>query len=274
MPGQTRKSNRTQNSQKKSVVKEVIEDTESEFEEEKENDLEHKIEKAMQKVMSKFKISFKKEFHDQLRDIENSLNFNSDKIDDFLAEMGSIREKQKKLEDENEALKMKVKSMTIAMEDLDQYSRNKNIQIDGVPEEKGENLRELVMDIGKKVDVDLDAKEIDVIHRIPSKNEKNTRSSPIVVQFTTRQLREKILAGVRKSKITTKDLKKTGEERIVYVNEHLTRAKKQIMFEGRKLKFEKGYKFLWSRNGKIMIRKDEQSKVIELQNLEDLRKII
>lgn len=272
MPGNsvTRKSDR--NSQKKGSTRK--QDNDSEFEEEQEDELDLKIEKAMEKVMNKFKISFKKEFQQQLRDIEHSLSYNTDKIEDFLTEMGSFRVKQKQLEEENEELKMKVKSMTVALEDLDQYSRNKNIQIDGVPEEKSENLRELVVELGKLIEVTMEPKEIDAIHRIPTRNEKNAKSPPIVVQFTTRQLREKILTGMRIKKIMTGDLMKTGEQKPVYVNEHLTRTKKNIMFEARKLKFDKGYKFLWSRNGRIMIRKDEQAKVIELQSLDDLKRIV
>lgn len=94
-------------------MKKVVEETESEFEEEQDQEeeaLEKKIEKTMNKVMNKFKTSFKKElqreFQAQLIEIEKSLNFNSEKMDEFLAEIVMINEKQRKLKEENRDLKV------------------------------------------------------------------------------------------------------------------------------------------------------------------------
>uniref|UniRef100_A0A8D8Y1M0 FP protein C-terminal domain-containing protein n=1 Tax=Cacopsylla melanoneura TaxID=428564 RepID=A0A8D8Y1M0_9HEMI len=258
-------------SQRTRANKKVIVKSESEYEEDDEeeegNDLERKIERAMSKVMG----SFKKEINMELREFEKSMNFNSGKIDEFLVEMKELREKQAALEKENYELRRQVKSMAIIIEDLDQYSRNRNIQIDNVPEEQDEDLKEMVINVGKKLDVEIETKEIDAIHRLPTTRKESIK--PIVVQFTTRQVRENIMSK-RKTKITTRDLKMAGEEKIVYINEHLTRNKKSIMFEARKLKNEKGYKFLWTRNGKIFIRKEERSHVIELRCIDDLEKIV
>lgn len=272
MPGGRTKKVEVPKKQKGPTKKVVMEETESEYEEEHDDQLEM-IEKTMEKVMNKFKASFKKEIQVQMREFEKSLDFHGARIDELINKIDDLSEKQKQMEDENQELKMKLKSMTIIVEDLEQYTRNRNLQIDGVPEEKDENLRDLMKEIGKKVEVQFEDKEVDAIHRIPTRNEKNKDCSPIVVQFTTRQLREKILTNAKKTTITTKDLQKSGDEKTVYINEHLTKAKKEIMYEARKLKFQQNYKFLWSRNGKIFIRKGEKTKVIELQSLDDLAKI-
>lgn len=262
-------------SQKKQPIRKKIEETESEDEQEEE-DLEVKIEKSMEKVMNKFKTSFKKElqkeFQGQLREIEKSLNFNSEKMEEILAEMVKVNEKQRKLEAENQELKTKLMTMSTIVEDLEQYTRNRNIQIDGMPEENNEDLRKMMKNIGEKIQVEFEDKEVDAIHRLPTRNESNN-CPPIVVQFTTRQVRDKILTNARKTKLNTKDFGKTVDKPI-FINEHLTKSKKQIMFEARRLKIARGYKFLWTRNGKVLIRKSEQTRVIELRTLDDLVKIV
>lgn len=260
----------TRQSQK--PIKEVISESEFEEEEEEEDDdkLEKKIEKVMKKVMHSFKLSFKKEFKEDMREFEKSLNYNSTKLDEVLEEMRTIKDRQKNLEKENETLRYQLKTVSQVVEDLEQYTRNRNIQIDGITPDDDENLREMMITIGKKIEVDIEDKAIDAIHRIPSQNEKN---SPIIVQFTTRQIREKIMTNIKNTKITTKDLGRKGEERTVFVNEHLTKNKKQLMFEARKLKKTNEYMFLWSKNGKIFIRKGERTPVIELKNFDDLGRI-
>lgn len=70
-----------------------------------------------------------------------------------------------------------MKSISTTVEDLEQYTRNRNLQIDGVPEEKDEDLRKLISDIGEKIHVQIEKKEV-FIHRFPTRNEKNTNCSP------------------------------------------------------------------------------------------------
>lgn len=257
---------------KKSKPKEMAYDSELEEMEqnEEEIDLEEKIEKVMKKVMNNFKTVFKKEWKEELKELKDAMSFNSDKLDEVLDELKEVKEKQKILEAENKTLKAQLKAVHTVVEDLEQYTRNRNIQVDGIPEEKEENLREIMIDIGQKIDVKIENDMMDAIHRIPSQNERN---SPIVVQFTTRQVRDSIMTKVKKTKITTRDLGRQGDEKIVFVNEHLTKKKKQIMFEARKLKKEREYKFLWTKNAKIFIRKAEKTPVIELKDFDDLERI-
>lgn len=158
------------------------------------------------------------------------------------------------------------------MDELEQYTRNKNIQIDGIPPKKDEDLRNIVIDIGKKIEIEINKSDIDAIHRIPTRSTK--MPEPIVVQFMSRQMRESMVQKGKEKKICTNDIGIQGETKQVYINEHLTRKKKHILFEARRLKYEKQYKYLWTRNGKIFIRKEDNSGVINLNTIDDLKKIV
>uniref|UniRef100_A0A8D8YTP8 FP protein C-terminal domain-containing protein n=1 Tax=Cacopsylla melanoneura TaxID=428564 RepID=A0A8D8YTP8_9HEMI len=251
-------------------TKKLVLQSDSEHEEE-DDDLEKKIEKTMKKVMNEFKKDIRKEIKEQFKEVEKSLDFMSNHLDKVLGEMKEIKQCQQKLERENREMKEQMKKMAEENEGLQQYTRIRNIQIDGVPVENDENLEDVMLEIGKKINVNIKKEEIDAIHRIPTRIKKNTE--PIIVQFVTRKLRESVLKNAKANRITTKDLKATWQERPIFINEHLTPQRKQLMYEARKIKEEKGYKFLWTKGGKIFIRKDENSRTIQLYSLEDLDKI-
>lgn len=56
----------------------------------------------------------------------------------------------------------------------------------------------------------------------------------------------------------------------VYINESLTVYRKRVFGAAKDIKKNKGYKYLWLRGGKILIRKDEGSPAILLKTLEDV----
>lgn len=247
---------------KNNVVQEVT--SESEIEEE---EIESKIEKVIKKIM----VEFKKEIRLELKEIEKSLTFNSEKIDDFINEMKEMREKQDTLMKENMELKEKVKTMEHAVEEMEQYSRNRNIQIDGIPIQKDENLEEMVKVISKEIDVEINNGEIDVVHRIPTRSKKHPE--PIIVQFTTRRKRDEMIQKGKEKKINTTTFNLSGPTNDVYINEHLTKQRKQLVYEAKQIKKAKNYKFVWTKGGKVFIRKNETSNIIQLHTLEDLEKI-
>lgn len=227
------------------------------------------------KEMKKMFKEFKNEIRVELRDFQKSLSFNSDKLDDVLKKMetlqnamNSIKAKQKNIEEENKELKKKMRELEIEADERDQYSRNRNVQIDGIPHQKDENLEELVKEIGNKIEVTIDNNDIDVVHRIPTFSKNSVE--PIVVQFVTRKIRDNVIKKAKINKITTKDINMNGPDKAIFINDHLTRKRKDILHEAKKKKIELNFKYVWSKGGKIYMRKDDSSNVIQLRSLEDL----
>uniref|UniRef100_A0A8D8Z9A5 FP protein C-terminal domain-containing protein n=2 Tax=Cacopsylla melanoneura TaxID=428564 RepID=A0A8D8Z9A5_9HEMI len=222
--------------------------------------------------------NFKREIRTELKEFEQCLTFNSEKMEEMMTKMDGIQDslkkitvRQQKLEEKNKELEKTLMKVEQRNEELEQYTRNKNIQLDGIPKLETENLEEIMKEIGKKIEVPIENKDIDVIHRIPTRS--TTAPEPIVVQFLTRKMRDNIVQKAKTSRISTKDLKMNCTERPIFINEHLTPLRKQILFEARKLKTDQNYKFLWVKGCKIFIRKTETSPVIQLNCMEDLKKI-
>lgn len=172
----------------------------------------------------------------------------------------TIREKDNEIEKLREKLNQ-----------VEQYSRNKNIEIHNVPETKGEKIEEIVTKITEKIGVTIKKEDIEACHRIGSRNKDKPK--PIIVQFLSRRIRDQIIDGKQKNSATQDDAIKNGKTERIFVNENLSPENKEILYETKKVAKEKQYKFVWTRNGKILVRENEQGKVIQIKNVKDLQKL-
>lgn len=172
---------------------------------------------------------------------------------------------------ENKALKEKVNKLENRLEDLEQYSRTNALEIHGVPQEANENVIEIVKEVGRALDITIADNMIDACHRLGKR--QNNSSPGIIVKFVRRFDKEEFLRKRRvKRNLNLNHIHRTGESPI-YVNESLSPERRKLLALARAAKREKGYTFLWVRNGKIFLRKKEGTPVIIVTRQEDLSKL-
>lgn len=217
-------------------------------------------------------------YNDRLQMVESKLLIVTDLGDELKRASNTIRE----LRQENSI--------------RDQFSRLNNIEITGMPYAKGENLMSILHNMTVKVGINLAEDDVDYIQRVRTyapANEKpggvsgslvhagdaGTRSAAgrppnIIVRFTRRRRKDELLAAVRARRgLTTADLGFNGSSRNVFFNDHLTPQNKLILKRARELKIKCDYNFLWVRDCRIFVRKDERSKSIRISGDDDLKKI-
>nr|CAH7748148.1 unnamed protein product [Callosobruchus chinensis] len=110
-----------------------------------------------------------RQIREQQVSLVDSVTFCSEKISDFettLLKFDEYVRKTEKLIQENHELKTEVTNLQNRLNSMEQHSRTNNIEIQGVPEKRNENLMEIVKDIGKHVNCDINADKIDYIHRV------------------------------------------------------------------------------------------------------------
>lgn len=166
---------------------------------------------------------------------------------------------------EHETLKSKI-------DELEQYSRSSNIEVVGMPETPQEDLDTVLSVIGKKLGLTITPDLIDAVHRVPTKS--TTQPKPIIVRFRTRKTKEAMINQARKTKLQAKDLGQGLPDTPVYINEHLTPERKQIIYLAGQKKRDLSYKYLWTRGGNIYIKKDDNSHPIKINSRKDLGKIV
>lgn len=172
------------------------------------------------------------------------------------------------LEQENVALKNRVVKLETAMDSADQYSRRNCLTISGIPETENENTDALVMELARAIDVDLDIEQIDRTHRLcrPS-----TRDSPrnkpraIIIKFATYRARQKLY----KARTLTKDRNYRG----VFINEHLTKARSELLYEARRRVKSKQLKSAWSSDGTVLIKFNNET-VARINDKNELPELI
>lgn len=215
----------------------------------------------------------------QMADFKESVEFFSKKIDEYEKKIDgySIQVKELKtsqisLEQENRELKKSLNDYKLQLDNLEQYNRNKNIQIDGIPEVTNEKMSDIVKKLENVSDIPIDfSNDIQAIHRLPTRREKGPK--PIVIQFTNRQTRDAVLRKCKKLRVKSTDFVVDVPEANVYINAHLTPHNKNLLFYAKKLR-EYGWSFIWTVEGKVFVKKSESDRKIHVTSIEQIDKLI
>lgn len=210
----------------------------------------------------------------KLAEFSISIEFNSSVVQDLKKTIIELQSMNKNLEARNEQLttenieiKQEVKELKLAVIELKQYSRRTNLEISNLPETDNENIKEVLARIDDLSSTDI-LENLIVAHRVPSFNKEKPK--PLIIQVKTKLIRDELLKKLKNRKLQASEINSRFPEMPVFVNEHLTPELKQLFYHARKYKKDKEFQFCWSRDGKIFLRKDEASRIIRINSIDDL----
>lgn len=217
----------------------------------------------------------------EMRELKESFNFHTTEFDRFQSEHNELANNSKNLEEENKKLKKTVSDLSQRLNYLEQQARANNIEIQCLPENKQENLFTVVRQLGSVVGCGIKDSDVMNCTRIAKLQTTNARPRSIVVQLASPKIRDQLLASVinynkrnPERKLCSADLGLAGNKTPVYVVEHLSPAHRALHAATRLRAKEKGYKFVWVRNGRIFVRKNVDSEHMLIKNLETVNKIV
>ncbi|XP_075534936.1 uncharacterized protein LOC142570436 [Dermacentor variabilis] len=185
-------------------------------------------------------------------------------------ELTAVKKRSEDNEGECQRLRKSLGDLKKDLVELKQYSRRNNIELKGVPETENENLNDTVQKVAKCLKLDLSASDIDIAHRVPV---KGSGLPNIIMKFNSRCARDKFFKAAKKNRLNTKMIGFEDNDPI-FVNDHLCPENKILLGKTIHLKKEKGWKFAWVSNGKILARKADNSKVVHVTCEDDLSKIV
>lgn len=216
---------------------------------------------------------------DEVNELRESVSFYNQKYEEIKADLDIKTTIIKDLKVDNEMLKTTVTDLSRRLNMVEQNAREANVEINGIPEHKTENLVKTMEQIIKAVNAHNVSVE-DVIHvtRVAKLNRGDERPRTVVAKLRTPRHRDEILAAVTKfnkkqsnDKLSSHHLGIGGARSPIYVSEHLSPVNKAIHAAARIKAKELGYKFTWVRNGRIFIRKDEGSEFLLVRGMESLK---
>lgn len=208
---------------------------------------------------------FNRSFEDHNRKIEEStaaLTNQTAKLEEYFAKMELICS-------ENERLKKKICILEERLDEMEQYSRSNMVEIHGVPTEDNEDILNVVKKVGVALDMNIENSMVDICHRLGKKND--SKGPPgIVVKFVRRMDKEELLRRRRvKRNLSTRHMGLSSDVP-VYINESLSPARRRLYALARQEKRQRGYKYLWLRGGRILMRKEESARVVQISSQADL----
>ncbi|KAI5643816.1 hypothetical protein NE865_04212 [Phthorimaea operculella] len=169
------------------------------------------------------------------------------------------------------------------LEELQLGSRKTNFELKNVPrkdDEDKESLIAMVTCLSEAVDCKMDRSDIKDIYRVRGKNPEQ-KNTPIIVETNSVLLKTDLIKKVKtyniknKSKICAKHLGyKTQEDTPVYLSEHLTAKAARLHFLARDLAKSKAYRFCWTAYGKVYVRKNEQSRIIQIKTEQQVHHLL
>lgn len=220
----------------------------------------------------------KRDFRKEMREMKTSMDFINKEFEslknectELRKENATLRATQEALLQEVEALKKKAHENALSITAQEQYSRNKNIEVKGVPQVANESLEGILSKVGDLIGEPIRKDDIEVCHRLPT---RSADSDPnILVVFNNRAKRDAIVERARKSRFTAADIGYTKKQP-VYINEHLCPRLKKLLGMTIAKKRELNWRFAWAKGGKVFARQTETSRIVRIACEIDLEKMV
>ncbi|KAK6176271.1 hypothetical protein SNE40_010210 [Patella caerulea] len=200
----------------------------------------------------------------------------------------SIKDLQNKVSTLEKDLIMRDQTITelsYKCDELEQYGRREGIRISGILEEDGEDTDQLVIEVGRAIDIEITKDDINRSHRVgaPGNYDPNTKPRPIIVRFRGYYIKRafvkngKKLAKIRPPKVnrassqaTPSQVNPEAEQTIdprlistlpqtllrhpIYINDDMTKQRASIAFRARLLLKEKRISQTWCSDGIIFVK--------------------
>ncbi|KPJ08619.1 hypothetical protein RR48_12372 [Papilio machaon] len=216
-------------------------------------------------------------FEKEIKELQQSLQFNDTQYEELVKKTTVLTEDTKKisnLEAELQRLHNENRKLKSDFNANEQRERLLNLEIVGIPEDRNENLSELLFKLASYAGVTITCNDILHVNRISPRTKVQGRPRLIIVKFASRLTKDNFFSQVRKCRITTKDINLQGEPKPIFINDHLSPYNKFLLRKCKELAKLKHYQYVWSKNGRIYTRKNDTTQALQIVEEEDLKKIV
>ena len=220
------------------------------------------------------------ELSNQLNEIDSTVKFLSDNYDELLNKIKNTNENVTRHASDIASIKVNIKRVeklatdtSAEVEEIAQYLRRDCLEITGVMANEDCSAEAIVTSVGKLIGVPLQDNDISIAH--PISTYKEDAPPKLIVKFTRRCVRNKFYSNRRKlARKKAKDLPNLNlsSQADVFISESLTPYKKKLFGDVNKVKKKLKWKYIWTYNGRIFLRQDENKPSFSFNCEEDLAK--
>lgn len=223
----------------------------------------------------------------------------SNQLGDFRLNLAALCSRIEVLEKDNETLRKELSSERVGdgstddlsaaiaqlradLNDRDQDLLLNDVEISGIPENDNESCGHILSAVALKLGVTLEERDVVSVGRVGgrrllavSSEGPRPRPRPLVLRLARRAIRDQLLRAARVRRgVTTVDLPLPNHEpNRFYLNERLTKTNRSLFGRARELASTHKWRFVWTRDGRILARKDEGSPVQQLRTQDDIDRV-
>ena len=221
-----------------------------------------------------------------IRQIINSVEFMSSKYDIIMKQMKILTNEIKDLKNElnytnktNDSLNNKLKMVNINLNSSKNENISNNLVISNLPNIENKTIEETIIKLAEEIKMPLNKKDILSCQRLKLNKINDTNNSykinyvpPIIISFNDINKRNEFLAAKKKINLTQNLLNVGPAHEKIYINYQLSKEKHELLIQSKKLK-KYGIKFIWCSKEQILYRRNDNSKILKINNLDHLSKI-
>lgn len=215
------------------------------------------------------RVTIKSEINTAIENLKSEFTATTDFLSseqcDLRKELNVAKTTIKDLESENLKMSSEMRNLERRLVSLEKSSRSQNLEIQCVPENKAENLFEIVNKLGKEINVSITDAEVKSTRRVSKLEKSAERPRNILVTLSSERQRDTILTAFkaynrehRATPLTSTHLGVPGAPTRVYVAEHLAPECKHLFALARKAARELNYKHVWAKYGRVFVKKDDK----------------
>lgn len=203
----------------------------------------------------------------ELKIINDKIDSSMKTIAELSKEIINLKTNNDLLQEQNAVLTKRINNIEIQLEQQAQYSRNRNLELVGVPEVVDESTKDIVLKISKVFGMELAATDF-ISHRLPNKRQDG--KSNIIVQFNGRAQRDAFMRECKINKIKLSDIDHKAANTPIYANDNLTPHFRKLLYNTNLFKKQANYFSAYFRGNQIYLKKARDSKPIIIKTFEDI----
>lgn len=174
------------------------------------------------------------------------------KIEELIEENNKLKEVNKKNMKTTAVLETKVDQLDAELSIIKQRDFKKDLFVSGIPKEDNTNINDLIVKTIALLNMD----EVITLEHFSSvyKIGPDDKTISVIVSLKDEAVKAKILKAA-----------KSGRAENIFFNQRLTYYNSQLLKSSTKFRKENNFKYLWVSDGKILLKKDDDSKTIHIK---------
>ena len=234
-----------------------------------ENGIDDSKKQKRESILDHFRTTEPNSIMDQNERFELLMSRSEKMLSEWEQFQGKINQRFQQIEEKQTELKTSSKLGYERSYQNEQYQRNYNVRIYGVPDEENETsekCEEKLLNIFKdKLKVNIQSADIDIAHRLPKypngngSSETDDTPRTIICRFVRKKSKALIIKNRNKLK------KKAGDTECIVIKEDLTKYHQQLLS-----KCIDRFETAWAREGRIFVKETADSRPREIKTMAEL----